>query len=161
MDIHPYELVAEIEALDFGRYHYEVVWLTEGLAAALPLDEFPRLRIAGEIEGMDFSGACMPSGGRYYLMVPKAIRVKQSLSLGDRITVRFGVDDQDRVDLPPELAATLAEQDEVAELWRGLTPGAQRGFAHRIASAKTAPTRQRRVEEVIGHILDGKGPGGR
>lgn len=158
---YPYELKAEIEALDFGRFFYEVVWLTEDLATALPLDDYPRLRVAGEIAGMDFNGACMPSGGRHYLMVPKAIRVKQGLGLGDVITLRFGVDDQDRVDVPPELADGLAEHEEVAEMWAALTPGKQRGFAHRVASAKTAPTRAKRVDEVIGHILDGKGPGGR
>ncbi|MEL7460411.1 MAG: YdeI/OmpD-associated family protein [Pseudomonadota bacterium] len=157
----PYELTAKTEALDFGTFFYKVVWLTPDLAAALPLEEHPRLRVAGEIAGMDFSGACMPSGGRHYLMVPKAIRVKQGLGLGDVITLRFGVDDQDRVDVPPELAEALADDADIAETWAALTPGKQRGFAYRVASAKTVPTRVRRVEEVIGHMLDGKGPGGR
>lgn len=159
--VFPYELTAKIEALDFGRFFYEVVWLTKDLTDALPLDAYPRLRVAGEIAGMDFTGACMPSGGRHYLMVPKAIRVKQGLGLGDEIIVRFGVDDQDRVDVPPELADALADHEEIAELWAALTPGKQRGFAHRVATAKTAQTAAKRVQEVIGHILDGKGPGGR
>lgn len=161
MDFHPYELLAKIEALDFGKYIYEVVWLNEELQDALPLDRHPRLRIAGEINGMDFSGAVMPSGGRHYVMVPKAIRTRQKIGLGTVITMRFGVDDQDRVDMPEELSELLAEHEDVAELWAKLTPGKQRGFAHRVASAKTAATRQKRVEEVSGHILDGKGPGGR
>lgn len=158
---YPFELKAEIEALDFGKFLYEVVWLTDDLVEALPLKAYPRLRIAGEIAGMEFNGACMPSGGGHYVMVPKAIRVKQGLGLGDVIVVRFGVDDQDRVDVPPELAEALDDHEDVADLWAALTPGKQRGFAHRVASAKTTPTRLRRVDEVIGHILDGKGPGGR
>ncbi|MDJ1007760.1 MAG: YdeI/OmpD-associated family protein [Paracoccaceae bacterium] len=161
MEFYPYEITAEIEALDFGKYHYEVVWLDAALAAALPLDAHPRLRIAGEIGGRFFSGALTPSGGRHYLMVPKAIREAAKLGLGDRITLRFGVDDQDRVDLPAELEEALSEHDDVRDLWAALTAGRQRGIAHRVASAKTPETRRRRVDEVLGHILDGKGPGGR
>lgn len=138
-----------------------MVWLTPDLAAVLPLDTQPRLRVAGEIGGRGFSGALMPSGGRYYLMVPKDIRKRQGLGLGDVITVRFGVDDQDRVGVPPELAEMLDTHEELAELWSGLTPGRRRGFAYRVSSAKSPETRARRFEEVLGHMLDGKGPGGR
>lgn len=138
-----------------------MVWLTPDLAGVLPLGTHPRLRIAGEIGGRGFSGALMPSGGRHYLMVPKDIRTRQGLGLGDVITVRFAVDDQDRVEVPQELADMLEEHEELAELWSALTPGRQRGFAYRVSSAKTPETRARRVEEVLGHILEGKGPGGR
>ncbi|MEM9708531.1 MAG: YdeI/OmpD-associated family protein [Pseudomonadota bacterium] len=161
MDFHPYEFEAEISALDFGKFFYEVVWLPEDLTGVLPLAEFPRLRVIGEMAGRDFQGAIMPSGGGHYLMVPKAIRVVTKLGLGDRVLTQFGVDDQDRVDVPEELAEALAEHGDVAELWEALTPGKRRGFAHRVASAKTHPTRLKRVEEVIAHVLDGKGPGGR
>ena len=45
-------------------------------------------------------------------------------------------------------------QQRMAE-WAKLSPGKQRAWSHRVGSAKTGPTRLRRVAEVIDKLRDG------
>lgn len=143
---------------------YTVVILPRELRAELPFEEYPRLRVEGEINAHPFNGAWQPTGdGRHYLMVPKQILKEAELSIGDDIEIRFNIADQSEVDIPPALAGLLKRDTELRQKWEQLTPGKQRGFAHRVASAKTAPTIEKRIAEVAHMIREGLsyGKGGR
>ena len=149
----PYEFTARVEAHDFETFAYTVVYMPEDLVAALPLDRYPRLRIEAEVNGVPLKAALMPTGGRWYLMLSKATLKRAGLTLGDTAHVAFAVDDQDAVDVPPALAEALDAEPELRAAWEALTPGRRRGLAHRVASAKTAPTIAKRVAEVIDGLL--------
>ncbi|MEM8981122.1 MAG: YdeI/OmpD-associated family protein [Pseudomonadota bacterium] len=71
------------------------------------------------------------------------------VALGDEVEVRFAVADQDAVNVPNALAEALETHGDLAEVWDSWTPGKRRGWAHRVASAKTAPTIAKRVDEVL------------
>jgi uncharacterized protein YdeI (YjbR/CyaY-like superfamily) len=60
-------------------------------------------------------------------------------------------------ELAPELRERLADNDELAEAFNGLTPGRQREYNLHISDAKQAETRNRRIDKVVPRILDGKG----
>lgn len=157
MDFYPHHFTGPIDEYDFGRMQYHVVYLPRDLQALLNTAQNPRQRIRGEIDGMDIQAAIMPSGGDQapYIMCSKRIQQKIGKSLGDMVTVRFGLDDPNAVDVPPELSEALAEDDFARGVWDSLTPGKKRGHAHRVNSAKTEPTRQKRVAEVMAVLLDG------
>ena len=143
---------------------YTVVMLPADLRAKLPFDQHPRLRVEGEINEHAFNGAWQPAGnGRYYLMLPKPILKEACLGLGDHVEVRFNIADQSEVNMPPALAQALGENPALREEWEKLSPGKQRAFAHRVSSAKTAPTIAKRLEEVMHMIREGLsyGKGGR
>ncbi len=152
----PYAFEAPIEYYDFGTMAYTVVYLPRELERELPLDEYPRLRINGEVADRPIEGAWQPGGersdGRWYLMVPRKFMQQASLSLGDEVEVRFEIADQDHVDVPAELRAALDQNDAARAAWAQLTPGKQRGLAYRVDSAKRAETRARRVAEVLGEL---------
>jgi hypothetical protein len=140
-----------------GTYNYTVVYLDPELHASLPLKETPRLRIEADISGVPVKGAWQPSGGRWYLMLPKGPIKKAGISIGTVVEVAFKVLAQDDVDVPPELSAALHALPKAQEAWSALSAGKQRGLAYMVASAKRAETKQARVEQVTAVLL-GKAP---
>ena len=60
-------------------------------------------------------------------------------------------------ELATELRERLADNDELAEAFNGLTPGRQREYNLHISDAKRAETRNRRIDNVVPRILEGKG----
>lgn len=136
-----------------GRYHYTVVYLDPDLHDALPLKEQPRLRIEADISGVPVKGAWQPSGGRWYLMLPKRPINQAGLAVGSVVEVAFKVLPQDDVDIPPELAVALQSHARARSAWAALSAGKQRGLAHMVASAKRTETRQARTQQVIAVLL--------
>jgi hypothetical protein len=129
---------------------YTVLFLPDELAAVLPFDRHPRLRVEGEIADVPVQGAWMPTGdGRRYFMVSPAVLKAARPEPGQLLEMRFRIDDQERVDVPEALAAALARDGEAVAAWDALTPGKRRGIAHLVASGPTAPTQARKVAEVI------------
>jgi hypothetical protein len=136
-----------------GTYNYTVVYLDAALAASLPFNESPRLRIEADISGVPVKGAWQPSGGRWYLMLPKSPLKMAGIGIGDGVEVAFKLLPQDEVDIPPELAAALKANRQAREAWAALSSGKQRGLAYMIASAKRPETKSARVKQVSAVLL--------
>ena len=137
------------------RYRYTVVYLPDHLKPSLPLEEFPRLRIAGEVNDYPFDAALTPVKGEWYILLSKRTLEAIEARVDDEVTVRFRVADQDAVEVPEALRLALEDSPAIKALWDGLTPGKKRGLAYRVGSAKTAPTQAKRVAEVF-DIIEGK-----
>lgn len=153
MDDFPYIFDSPIVPHSVGRYHYSVVFLPAEMNEDFPFQQYPRLRIEAEVGNAPFSGAWQPTGGRWYLLLSKKFLKKAGFEIGDWVTVRFRIADQDAVDVPEALQHAL-EQDEYAKaVWEKLTPGKRRGFAYRVSSAKTKQTQTRRALEVLEQLL--------
>ncbi|MEM8994887.1 MAG: YdeI/OmpD-associated family protein [Acidobacteriota bacterium] len=153
-DYYPFQFEADIEYHHLGSYRYTVVFLDERLHGCLPLAEHPRLRTSGELRDIPFDGAWQPVRGRWYLMLSKPQMRAGAFEVGDRVQVRFRIEDQDAVEVPAELRLMLEGRPRLERVWGGLTAGKRRGLAHRVASAKTAPTRERRLAEVAATLAD-------
>jgi bifunctional DNA-binding transcriptional regulator/antitoxin component of YhaV-PrlF toxin-antitoxin module len=153
MEFYPFSFDTEVSIRDFGKYHYVCVKLPSELEAALPFDQYPRLRVRGEMAGYDFEGAWQPQkGGQRWLMIPKDIQKAAGLSIGDRVHVAFGIADQDAVNVPAELAEALAEAPDAREAWDALTPGKRRGHCHAVEKAKAPATKQKRIAEIFDQL---------
>ena len=144
-----------------GHYRYRVVFLPPELAAELPFDAHPRLRMDGEIGDVPVQAAWQPAGTNasrgYYVMVSPAVCRAAGLAVGDEVEVRFNVADPDAVVVPEELQAALAAHVRARAAWERLTPGRLRGLAARVASPRLAATRERRAGEIVDGLL-GRGP---
>jgi hypothetical protein len=136
-----------------------VLYAPPELQAELLAHQRPRVRIAGEIEGIPVNLAWQPSGdGRLYLIVSDEVRRARNLLLGDPVTIQFNIADPDHVVVPPELEQLLAHDPLYAQLWSEITSGRKRALAHLIASAKGSATRARRLQEVRDHLEHNTGP---
>ena len=140
-DEYPYRFEAHIERYRVGqerKIEYSVVFLAPELELELPFKHYPRLRVVAWIDEVKISGAWIPSGdGRHYMILSPRILKPADLCVGDRIQVRFRIDDQDAVDVPPELLEALTTHSQARQSWEKLTPGKQRGLTHLIHSART------------------------
>lgn len=159
MSLYPHAFEGALQRHGVGRDRkvwYTVLFLPHELAAELPFDRFPRLRVEGEIADQPVSGAWMPVGdGRRYFIVSPAVRKSAGAGLGALLEMRFRVADQEAVEVPEALARALAANVRAAAAWDALTPGRRRGFCHRVNGAKTDPTRARRVAEVLAELSGG------
>lgn len=144
-----WEFDAPVEYHDFGRMKYAVVYLPEAVRQQLPFDQYPRLRVDAEVNEQPIDGAFLPGQGKHYLILSKRLLKSAGLAPGAMAHVNFRLADQDAVTVPEELEMALAANPETQEAWDALTPGKQRGLAYRVASARTAPTRRKRVNEVL------------
>ena len=153
VDYFTYRFEGEVVYHFVGTYRYTVVFLPDDLRVELPLERYPRLRIAGEVGEMPVEGAWQPVEGRWYLMLSKAVLRGAPARVGDVIEVRFNVVDQDEVEIPADLAAALAQNETASERWQALTVGKRRGLAHLVASAKRPETRSARVATAIDRLL--------
>ena len=150
MDFFPHMFEGKIVQHHIGSdvYKYTVVWLPDKLAAGIADTGPKRPRIVGELDAMPISGALHPSQGRYYILLSKAKLKKLGKQIGDALQVAFRLDSNDRVELPAALSDIIAADDEFRELWLAQTPGKQRSFSHMVSTAKTEPTRQKRLDKV-------------
>ncbi len=155
----PFAFEGAIAYLPFDRYAYTVLYLPREMETALSFPRTKRLRVVGEVADLPVAGAWQRSSGRWYFILSKRFHKAAEAKVGDIVEMRFSVDDQNAVDTPTVLQDALKRNKKLAVAWAGLTPGAQRAFAHRIASAKTPATEMRRVAEVADMILSGRRPG--
>lgn len=144
---------AAVEELDFGRMVYAVVYVPELVRRRLAAGT--RARVIGTVGGVRFRGGVLPAGGgRQYLLLSKKFLKSAGLAVGDTTTVRLRLDDPDAVELVPEFERALSTNPTASRVWERMTPGARRGFAHRVASAKQATTRRARIEECIDALCE-------
>ena len=145
---YPFESVGQVAR--HAPMGMTVAWLPQEFADGLPERASSRPRVVGELGGVPFKAALHPTAdGRAYFIFSKAMQKKTGLGEGDPVRIAFRFDDPDAVDVPPELAEALADDEAASEVWDGLRAGAKRGFAHRVASAKTESTRRKRVQDVL------------
>lgn len=133
---------------------YRVIHLPKAVEKAFALPKHPRHRVQGRINGQAFSGACQPTGQGWYLLISTKRMKQLGLDVGQMLDLELWSADPDEVDIPPALARALASSSEFRQRWERLTPGRQRGLAHRVASAKTEETCERRVFEIKDEVYD-------
>lgn len=159
MDFYPHAFTGRIERHALGTMVYTVVFLPDDLAAELPFDAHPRLRMSGEINDAPVAGAWQPVRGRWYLMLNKTTLRAIEAAVGDEVEVRFRIEPQDAVDAPDDLLAAIAREPAAAATWSKMTAGQRRGSSHMVNSAKTAETRRRRILAVVEALAAGAPPG--
>jgi hypothetical protein len=152
----PYHFNTEITSHDLGKYTYTVVWLPADIKAQLEFSKSQRLRVNALVNEAPVDGSFLPAGnGAYYLILAKAFLKKLGLSVGNAVHVSFMIGDPDEVILPPALRKALQEDGDFELAWQGMSAGTQRAFAHRIGSARSQDTIDRRVEEVRDWVISG------
>jgi Bacteriocin-protection, YdeI or OmpD-Associated len=163
---------AVVDKYDFGKYFYTVVYFPRAITDELPLDQYPRLRLEAEIDGLSVDGALMldrvgsaqtrhlleaglPAGQKiWYYIVSKKVLQKIGKALGDEVTVGFRIAQQDAVDVPRALTELLEQNETLREKWQTLTAGKQRGLVHGLNTAKTGATRAKRLEQIEIALLE-------
>jgi len=102
------------------------------------LDQFPIQKVA-----------LMPMGdGDFILPVNATMRKGIAKRLGDKVAVQLSID-KEQLQAPPELLECLADESEALKYYESLPQGHRNYFTQWINSAKTDPTRIKRIALVV------------
>jgi hypothetical protein len=109
-----------------------------------------------DVNGYVYRSTVAVMGGTYMIGISAAIREATGLKGGDPIRVALTVAETPReVVVPEDFAAALAAAD-VRAFFEKLSNSLQRYHVDSIEGAKSADTRQRRIEKAVALFRDGK-----
>lgn len=97
-------------------------------------------------------------GGQYLIPVSAAHRDGAGIAGGDEIDVELALDTEPReVVVPEDFAAALDAEPAARTFFEGLSYSQRRWFVLGIEDAKTAETRQRRIDKAVARLREGRG----
>jgi hypothetical protein len=109
------------------------------------------------VNGYEYRNTVAAMGGRHMISISAAVRNVTGLQGGDPIRVTLTVADTAReVNVPADFAAALAADERARAFFDKLSNSMQRYHVDKINAAKSADTRQRRIDKAIALFLDGK-----
>jgi hypothetical protein len=116
-----------------------------------------RPAVVVSVNGYEYRNTVGVMGGRHLISVSAAIRQETGLKGGDPVHVVLTVADAPReVTVPDDLAAALAADPAAAGFFGGLPSSLQRFHVDNVNGAKTAETRQRRIEKAVALFQQGR-----
>jgi hypothetical protein len=109
------------------------------------------------VNGHEYRSTVAVMGGKHMISISAAVRKQTGLKGGDPIHVTLALADSPReVNVPDDFAAALSADAEAGAFFAKLSNSLQRYHADNINAAKTAETRQRRIEKTISLFREGK-----
>ena len=115
----------------------------------------PKVRVT--INGYTYRSSVASMGGRFMLGVSAKVREEAGVAGGETVDVDIELDTEPReVVVPPDLAAALKRDAAAARVFDALSFSKKQRFVLPIEDAKTAETRQRRVEKTIVSLREGR-----
>ncbi len=138
----------QVVPLVWGRATYTILPLPPDAAEALAARKAKR--VEGEINDhpVNLALARAPVVDGPFLWAGQSLLDSLAIAPGEVLDVRLRPAPDDRVDTPDEIAAALRAAGMTAA-WEALTPGKRRGLIYQIDTAKTAPTRTKRIAALI------------
>ncbi len=96
-------------------------------------------------------------GGQNVIGLSKASRAQLGVDIGDSVSVTVALDEQPReVEVPPELAEALAEDEAAHAAYLQLAYTRRKEYAVWVGEAKRPETRQRRAEQALTMLREGR-----
>lgn len=116
-----------------------------------------RPAVVVEVNGYTYRTTPGVMKGAVLLPVSAAVRKETGLQGGDAVHVTLTVATEPRaVDLPDDFAAALAAAPGARAFFDGLSNSLQRMHIDNVNGAKSADTRQRRIDKAVQLFLEGK-----
>jgi hypothetical protein len=121
------------------------------LAEQLKPDNKKSFRVKGKLDKYAIKGvALMPMGGGLFIMALKAeIRKGIAKKVGAMLDVQLSVDDNPTPVNSPELLACLKDDPEAEAFFNSLPQGHRNYFMNWVESAKTTPTKDKRIAQAV------------
>jgi hypothetical protein len=116
-----------------------------------------RPQVLVEVNGYQYRSAVGMMGGEHMVSVSAAVRKATGLKGDDDVRVTLTVAESPReVEIPDDLQTAFEVNGAARAFFATLSNSLQRYHIDNINAAKTAETRQRRIEQSIGLFLAGK-----
>jgi len=109
------------------------------------------------VNGYEYRNTVGVMGGKHMISISAAIRKETGLKGGDPVHVTLTLADTPReVNVPGDFAAALSADPDAGAFFAALPNSLQRYHVDNITEAKTAETRQRRIEKAVSLFREGK-----
>jgi hypothetical protein len=136
-----------------GVFMKTAIFLPADIIRQLPKS---RVRVNGTFNGASFALAVqhLKDGSRFF-SVSAPLRKAAQIEVGDKVDVFFKLVDPDKLDIPEELEAVLAQDEQAMAAWEKLTTGYQRSLIHYITSVKNVDSRIKRALDLLSRAKAG------
>jgi hypothetical protein len=125
------------------------------VVASLGSSKRPSVRVT--INGYAYRSTVAPMGGAFMLPVSAEVRERAGVVAGDEVDVDVELDTAPReVTVPPDFAEALDRDADAKRVFDGLSYSNKQRFVLSVEGAKTAETRQRRIEKAISALHEGR-----
>jgi hypothetical protein len=125
------------------------------VVTGLGSSKHPKVNVT--INGYTYRSSVASMGGRFMLGVSAKVREGAGVAGGDTVDIDIELDTEPReVIVPPDLAAALKRDAKASRVFEALSYSKKQRFVLPIVDAKTAETRQRRVDKTIGALREGR-----
>ena len=109
------------------------------------------------VNGYEYRNTVGVMGGKHMISISAAVRKATGLKGGDPIRVTLTLADTPRdVTVPADFAAALAADEQAGAFFGTLSVSMRRYHVDTITAAKSADTRQRRIDKAIALFRAGK-----
>ncbi len=124
------------------------------VVAALGSTKRPPVRVT--INGYTYRSTVAPMGGVFMLPLAAEHRTAAGVAAGDEVDVDLQLDTAPReVDIPPDFAAALRGDADAQRAFENLSYSNKRRHVLDVEGAKTAETRQRRIDKAVAALCQG------
>jgi hypothetical protein len=126
----------------------------DDVVAALGTSKRPRVRVT--MGSYTYRSSVAPMRGRFMLPVSAEVREGAGVAAGNELDVTLDLDNEPReVEVPADLAAALGD-GETRRFFDGLSYTNRQRVVLSVEGAKTAETRQRRIDKAVAALQDGR-----
>jgi hypothetical protein len=125
------------------------------VVASLGPTKKPPVRVT--INGYTYRSTVASRGDRFLIGVSAENRDRSGVVAGDKVDVDIELDTEPRsVTVPADLTRALGGEPEAKRFFDGLSYSKQQWFVLSVEGAKTAETRQRRIEKAVAMLREGR-----
>ncbi|HEV2640429.1 MAG TPA: YdeI/OmpD-associated family protein [Actinocrinis sp.] len=131
------------------------VVIPEDIVEALGGGQRPKVQVT--IGDYTYRNSVAPMNGGHMLSLSSEVRQATGVKAGDTIELDLQLDTAPReIGVPDDLAAALAESPQAKAFFGQLSYSNQRVHTESVTGAKTAETRQRRIQKAVALLAEGK-----
>lgn len=125
--------------------------IPEDILTALGDSKRPKVTVT--LNGYSYPSTVGSMGGRSLIPVSAEVREQAGVAAGDEVDVDIILDTQPRVvDVPDDLAAALDRDPAARQAFDRLSTTGQRRHVQSVEQARTAETRQRRIDKAVSEL---------
>jgi len=149
-----------------GRIEFRAPLQPRGPAAAVVLDDAQvaeigegakRFPVVATVNGYTWRTTVARMGGEFLVGLSREVRKGVGVNAGDDVDVILELDTEPRdVDVPPALAAALNGDEEARAAFEKMAFTHRKEYARWVAEAKREETRDRRAQQAVEMIKEGK-----
>ncbi len=132
------------------------IQIPDEIVAKLGAGKRPPVKVT--IKGHTYRSTVAPMGGVFMVGVSAENREAAGVAGGDTVQVDIELDSAPReVTVPPDFAKALKRDAKAKKMFDTLSPSNKKWHVTSIEGAKTAETRQRRIDKSVAMLHEGRG----